>query len=69
MSIDKTTRLMTTRSEVNANLLLKAGWTLLLVADRREGEYQWFDYQLGWQHPEEPPEIRFTGVEGGPDPF
>jgi hypothetical protein len=62
LSIDETTRLITTRSEVNANLLLKTGWTLLLVADRREGEYQWFDYQLCWQHPEEPPEIRFTGV-------
>jgi hypothetical protein len=39
MSIEKTTRLISTRSEVNANTLLRAGWTLLLVADRREGEY------------------------------
>lgn len=36
--IEKTIRLISTRSEVNANLLLAAGWTLLLVADRQEGE-------------------------------
>ncbi|WP_019437761.1 hypothetical protein [Pseudomonas putida] len=41
MSIEKTKRLISTRSEVNANLLLTAGWTLLLVVDRQEGEYQW----------------------------
>ncbi|QHF00515.1 hypothetical protein LCG56_27420 (plasmid) [Pseudomonas cannabina pv. alisalensis] len=69
MSIDKTTRLISTRSEINANLLLRAGWTLLLVADRREGEYQWLLYQLGWQHEHDPVEVLFTGVERGPDPF
>lgn len=69
MSIDKTSRLISTRSEINANLLLRAGWTLLLVADRQEGEYQWLLYQFGWQHDYDPLEVKFTGVEGGPDPF
>lgn len=69
MSIDKTTKLTSTRSEENANLLLQIGWTLLLVVDRREGAYQWLLYQFGWQREGEPPEITFTGVEGGPDPF
>ena len=47
VGIEKTTRLISTRSEVNANLLLIAGWTLLLVADRKEGEYQWVQYKIG----------------------
>jgi hypothetical protein len=57
MSIDKTTKLTSTRSEENANLLLRVGWTLLLVAGRREGAYQWLLYQFGWQREGEPPEI------------
>jgi hypothetical protein len=32
MSIDKTTQLISTRNEENSNLLLRVGWTLLLVA-------------------------------------
>lgn len=54
MSIDKTTKLTSTRSEENANLLLRVGWTLLLVADRQEGAYQWLLYQFGWQREGEP---------------
>ncbi|WP_125919897.1 MULTISPECIES: hypothetical protein [Pseudomonas] len=69
VGIDQTKRLISTRSEENANRLLRAGWTLLLVADRREGEYQWLIYQLAWQRDGEPLEITFTGVEPGPDPF
>ena len=69
MGIEKTTRLISVRSEVNANLLLTAGWTLLLVADRQEGEYQWVQYQFGWQHESEPRDIAFTGVEDGPPAF
>ncbi|PHN27125.1 hypothetical protein [Pseudomonas sp. ICMP 561] len=69
MSIDKTTQLISTRSEINANLLLRAGWTLLLVADRQEGEHQWLLYQFGWQQEHDPVEVTFTGIEGGPDPF
>lgn len=69
MSIDKTKKLISTRSEENANLLLRAGWTLLCIADRQEGASQWLLYQFGWQRKGEPPELRFTGVEGGPDPF
>lgn len=69
MSIDKTTKLTSTRSEENANLLLRVGWTILLIADRQEGTYQWLHYQFGWQREGEPPEITFTGVEVGPDPF
>jgi hypothetical protein len=69
MSIDNTTQLISTRNEENANLLLRVGWTLLLVADRQEGAYQWLHYQFGWQRTGEPPEITLTGVEGSPDPF
>lgn len=69
MSIGETTKLISTRSEENANLLLRAGWTLLLIADRQEEGYQWLLYQFGWQQDGEPPESAFTGVEGGPDPF
>ncbi len=69
VGIEKTTRLISTRSEVNANLLLTAGWTLLLVADPQEGEYQWVQYQFGWQHEGEPRDIAFTGVEDGPPEF
>jgi hypothetical protein len=69
MSIDKTTKLISTRSEENANLRLPIGWTLLLVADHKEGAYQWLLYQFGRQREGEPPEITFTGVEGGPDQF
>lgn len=69
MTIDQTKRLMSTRSEENANLLLRAGWTLLLVADRQEGKHQWVVYQLAWQREGIPVEITFTGVEPGPDPF
>lgn len=69
MSIERTKRLTSTRSEENANRLLRAGWTLLLVADRCEGEHQWLVYQLAWQHEDEPVDITFTGVEPGPDPF
>ncbi|MCF4985173.1 hypothetical protein L6218_19055 [Pseudomonas syringae pv. syringae] len=69
MSIEKTTKLISTRNEENANLLLRVGWTLLLVADRQEGAHQWLYYQFGWQRAGEPPEVTFTGVEPGPDPF
>lgn len=69
MSIEKTKRLISIRSEVNANLLLTAGWTLLLVVDRQEGEYQWVQYQFGWQHDSEPRDITFTCVEDGPPAF
>ncbi|WP_213879543.1 hypothetical protein [Pseudomonas sp. dw_358] len=69
LDIVKTTRLTRTTSEEKANRLLSTGWTLLLVADRREGEHQWLLYQLGWQQPGEPPEITFSGVEEGPDLF
>lgn len=69
VSIEKTKRLISTRSEVNANLLLTAGWTLLLVVDRQEGEYQWVQYQFGWQHDSEPRDITFTCVEDGPPAF
>lgn len=69
LSIEKTTKLISTRSEENANRLLLAGWTLLLVADRYQGEYQWVHYLFGWQHESEPREITFIGVEEGPDPF
>ncbi|MFV7430163.1 hypothetical protein ACNPNU_00725 [Pseudomonas shirazica] len=69
MSIDKTTRLISTRSEVNANQLLTAGWTLLLVADRQQGEHQWVQYVFGWQRETEPAEVTFHGFEDGPDPF
>ncbi|MGY2257941.1 hypothetical protein [Pseudomonas sp. SDO55104_S430] len=61
--------MISTRNEENANLLLQVGWTLLLIADRQEGAHQWLLYQFGWQREGEPPEITFTGVEGGPDPF
>ena len=69
MAIDQTKRLISTRSEENANQLLRAGWTLLLVADRKEGTHQWLVYQLAWQRESDPVEITFTGVEPGPDPF
>ncbi|KAA0943667.1 MULTISPECIES: hypothetical protein [Pseudomonas] len=69
MAIDQTKRLISTRSEENANQLLRAGWTLLLVADRKEGKHQWLVYQLAWQRESDPVEITFTGVEPGPDPF
>lgn len=69
VGIEQTKRLISTRSEENANRLLMAGWTLLLVADRCEGKHQWLFYQLAWQHEGEPVEITFTGVEPGPDPF
>lgn len=49
MSIEKTRTLISTTSEENANLLLRVGWTLLLVADRHEGNHQWLLYQFGWQ--------------------
>ncbi|WP_410480349.1 hypothetical protein [Pseudomonas sp. DCA-1] len=69
MTIAQTKKLISTRSEENANRLLSAGWTLLLVADRSEGKHQWLVYQLGWQREGEPADITFTGVEPGPDPF
>jgi hypothetical protein len=68
MNIDKTTRLISTRSEMNANQLLTAGWTLLLVADQQQGEHQW-QYVFGWQRETEPAEITFHGFEDGPDPI
>lgn len=37
MSIDKTTQLISTRNEENANPLLRVGWTLLLIVDRKKG--------------------------------
>lgn len=46
MSIDRTTRLISTRSEVSANQMLTAGWTLLRVADRHQGEHQCFYLSL-----------------------
>lgn len=69
MSIYRTRKLISTRSEENANLLLRVGWTLLFIADRRDGADQWLLYQFGWQREGDPPEITFSGVEGGPDPF
>lgn len=69
MSIEKTRQLISTTNEENANLLLKVGWTLLLVVDRNEGAHQWLVYQFGWQRGDEPSEISFTGCEAGPDPF
>ncbi|MNI90650.1 hypothetical protein D3C76_1665010 [compost metagenome] len=69
MGIEQTKTLISTESEENANRLLRAGWTLLLVADRREGGYQWLIYQLAWQREGEPAEITFTGVEPGPEAF
>ncbi|MBV6690363.1 hypothetical protein ACE8GQ_20785 [Xanthomonas euvesicatoria pv. euvesicatoria] len=69
MSIEQTKKLRSTRSEENANRLLIAGWTLLLVADRVEVEHQWLVYQMAWQHDNEPVDITSTGVEPGTDPF
>lgn len=69
MTIGKTSRLISTGSEENANRLLKAGWTLLLVADRKDGNHQWLIYQFGWQREGDPAEITFIGIEPGPDPF
>ncbi|KQN42147.1 hypothetical protein ASE98_13145 [Pseudomonas sp. Leaf48] len=69
MGIEQTRTLISTRSEENANRLLTAGWTLLLVADRCEGEHQWLVYQFAWQREGEPVEITFTGVEPGPEAF
>lgn len=58
------TRLVTsTGSEVNANTLLTAGWTLLMVSDRQNGLEQWTHYVFGWQSPGSPPELTFSGVE------
>jgi hypothetical protein len=58
------TRLITsTGSEINANILLTAGWTLLLVSDRENGIMKWTHYVFGWQSPSNPPELRFTGIE------
>lgn len=69
MSIERTRKLRSTSSEENANRLLMAGWTLLLVADRFEGKHQWVLYLLAWQHNDEPLDITLTGVEQVPDPF
>lgn len=69
MTIEKTKTLVSTTSQVNANRLLDAGWTLLLVSDRREGQHQWVTYLFGWQEDGEPREITFTGVEESPAPF
>ncbi len=69
MGIEQSKTLISTRSEENANRLLRAGWTLLLVADRCEGQHQWLLYQLAWQREGEPVEITFTGVEPGPEAF
>jgi hypothetical protein len=57
VGVEQTTKLISTRSEKNTNQLLGAGWTLLSIADRSEGEHQWLHYQFGWQHESEPPEM------------
>lgn len=69
MTIDRTRRLISTGSEENANLLLAAGWKLLLIADRKQDTHQWLVYQFGWQRDEDPVDVTFTGVEPWPDPF
>lgn len=46
MGIEQTKTLISTRSEENANRLLTAGWTLLLVADRCEGEHLRAEYHF-----------------------
>jgi hypothetical protein len=69
MNIDKTTRLIRTRSEENANLLLRVEWTILLIADSQEDAYLWLHYQFGWPREGELPELTVIGVEGGTDPF
>ncbi|MGY2182349.1 hypothetical protein [Pseudomonas agarici] len=61
--IEETRSITSTGSEINANILLKAGWTLLLVANRENRDMKWAHFVFGWQMPQDPPEVRFSGVE------
>lgn len=61
--IGETRSITSTGSEINANILLKAGWTLLLVTDRENRDMKWAHFVFGWQMPQDPPELRFPGVE------
>ncbi|MFL1490011.1 hypothetical protein [Pseudomonas antarctica] len=61
--IEETRFITSTGSEINANLLLKTGWTLLLVADRENREMRWVHFVFGWQTLQDPPELNFSGIE------
>lgn len=61
--IEETKIITSTGSEDNANILLKAGWTLLMVTERESNDTKWTHFVFGWQMQKAPPELRFTGVE------
>lgn len=61
--IEETKLITSTGSEDNANILLKAGWTLLMVSERQANEIKWTHFVFGWQMQQPPPELRFTGIE------
>jgi hypothetical protein len=52
MAIEDTKTLKTVRNETQAQELLDAGWKLLGLFDRRDGNDQYVEYHLG--NPSEP---------------
>lgn len=61
--IEETRSITSTGSEINANILLKAGWTLLLLAERENRDMKWAHFVFGWQADTLPPTLNFPGVE------
>jgi hypothetical protein len=61
--IEETKEITSTGSEINANILLRGGWTLLLVSNRQNSELQWTHFVFGWQQDSSPPTLNFSGVE------
>ena len=61
--IEETREVTSTGSEINANILLRGSWTLLLVSNRKNKDMQWTHFVFGWQVETPPPVLHFTGVE------
>lgn len=61
--IEETREVTSTGSEINANILLRGGWTLLLVSNRKNKDMQWTHFVFSWQVETPPPVLLFTGVE------
>lgn len=60
MAIEDTKNLKTVRTEGQAQELLNAGWVLLGLFDRKDGNDQYVEYHLGHADKAEKPKMKIS---------